>query len=117
MLKKILISTFAVACCLSVQMALAADGFVISKKKNRILGDVTDVEITWRLDTVNIQDIVVNRGNCRLLNGSGEQISKPIKPFPMKFGGIITVGAANYCIPIEVEIKTDKGNFKVEWEK
>lgn len=117
MLKKILATTFAIALGVSAQAAWSADGFTVEKKKNRTLGDVTDIIITSRLDAVSVSDIAVNRGNCRLINAYGSPVDKPFKPFPMKFGGTVQVGAAGFCNPVEVQITTDKGVFTSSWQQ
>lgn len=114
---KFSVAAVALMAATSIQSACAADEFTVSKKKSPTLGDVTDVSITSRLDKVQVLDISINRGNCRMINAYGSPVEKPIKPFSMNFGGTVTVGAAGFCNPLEIEIKTDKGTFRTGWEK
>lgn len=117
MLHKLCFAAMVLGASLSATSALADDAFSVGKKKSPTLGDVTDVSITSRLDAVQVQDISINRGNCRLINSYGSPVSKPMQPFKMKFGETVKVGAAGFCNPLEVEIKTDKGTFKSGWDK
>lgn len=117
MRSKISVVVVALMAAISIQLAWAADEFTVTKKKSATLGDVTDVSFTSRLDKVQILDVSINRGNCRMINAYGSPVEKPLKPFSMNFGSTVTVGAAGFCNPLEIEIKTDKGTFRTGWEK
>lgn len=88
--------------------------FIISKERNKALGDVTDVIILAKFSEVTVTDISINRGNCPLLS-YGSVIKKPISPVTMKFGQSIVVGAGAFCNPLEVTVTTNQNTYTVEF--
>ena len=110
-------SLLSLAAAASLSTAWGADDFTVEKRKNRSLGDVTDVIVTYKGDGLTLTDIVVNRGNCALLSPYGQPLQKPIDPVSMKFGSTVKVGAAGFCNLLEVQIHTNKGVFTSSFNK
>lgn len=79
--------------------------FVVMKKP--LSRGLTDVVITSRQNTIRVLEVVVNRGAC---NGSKV-------PVNMRFGETTSLVVADYCNPLEVEVKTDRGSFRTGWER
>ncbi|WP_452028600.1 hypothetical protein [Azospirillum palustre] len=90
--------------------------FVVTKQKDRVLSDVTNVKIVSKFSNITIVDFSVNRENCTLLS-YGSVIKKPIKPIDMKFGDTLVIGAGGFCNPMEVSITTRGGKYTVEFNR
>lgn len=64
------------------------------------------VDITAIVDSVEVQDVIGNRGNCKMPTFDQSEFPKNLH-----FGEKRTVRFANGCNLIEIEVVTDKGSF------
>lgn len=73
--------------------------------KNKML----TVKTTSKVDAITINDIIVNKGNCKMI--------KLAKVFPkkLKFGESVEVGFPANCNALQVEVVTNNGNWTVEY--
>lgn len=98
--------------------AVAGDDFLVTKRKHPQLGDTTVITVTSQQDSVIVTGIKVNRGNCPLANNYNNPINgDAVGQIRMKYGTEFTIFAGNFCNPLELELKTDKGAFKTSWNK
>lgn len=70
------------------------------------------VIITSKADLLEVQDIIVNRGNCKIAYISEKQLPKKLK-----FGDDSSFVFPAPCNPIEIRVKTDKGSCEFSRNK
>ncbi|MFJ5434009.1 hypothetical protein ACIPSR_10605 [Pectobacterium sp. CHL-2024] len=72
-----------------------------------------DVVVTAKTDTVRINNISVNRGNCRIgnLKYFGTSNKETIIPATLRYGESVKVPFYNDCVASEVQVDTDKGGW------
>ena len=68
------------------------------------------LQITSRTDDVFIQNIILNRGNCRI-TVPGERPSNPRLPARLKFGTEIKFYVASLCQILEADVITNRGTI------
>jgi hypothetical protein len=68
------------------------------------------IEITSRTDDVFIQNIILNRGNCRITI-PGEKPNNPRLPSRLKFGTKIEFYVSTMCQILEADIVTNRGTI------
>lgn len=61
-------------------------------------------------DDVIVKDIIVNRGNCKLVDSSALG-GRPTLPEKLKFGGTVTATFSPPCEASQVDIVTNKGSW------
>lgn len=64
------------------------------------------VEVTAIVDSVEVQDVVGNRGNCKMTS-----VRQAEFPRSLQFGEKATAGFTANCNLIQVDVVTDKGTF------
>lgn len=69
-----------------------------------------EVEVTALVDKVEVQDIVVNRGNCEIENISLFS-GKPRIPKTLSYGETVSVSFSSPCSATEVTVETDAGDW------
>jgi hypothetical protein len=87
--------------------------FAISKGRTSQLG-VPYLAYQARVDKLEVKDVIINRGVCKLERKLGNLV---IVPFNLKFGERYRVRPAldEDCDPIEVETVTSRGSFIHRW--
>jgi hypothetical protein len=70
----------------------------------QVKGDRIDIQS--KIDHVEINQIVVNRGNCKLYDNGTRALAFGESTMYMVLG----------CDPIEVDVATDKGNWKFNFK-
>ncbi|MEE3664489.1 hypothetical protein V2I52_21610 [Brenneria sp. g21c3] len=78
-----------------------------------------NVVVTARTDTIRINNISVNRGNCRIgnLKYFGSSNKETIIPATLRYGESVKVPFYNNCIASEVEVLTDKGGWTFTFDE
>ena len=61
-------------------------------------------------DNVTVEDIIVNRGNCKIENVEFMS-KKPILPKTLKFGESVSVSFSGPCQASQVDVVTNKGRW------
>lgn len=84
-----------------------ADAFIVAKKRKP---NFSELEITVAVDDITVNDIKVNKGNCRrsYVYGSGSRF-----PMDLKFGDKIHMGV--FCDPIRLDFDTSSGAVWYQW--
>lgn len=72
--------------------------------------EIPVLQITSRTDDIFIQNIILNRGNCRI-TAPGERPSNPRLPARLKFGTEIKFYVASLCQILEADIMTNRGTI------
>ena len=67
----------------------------------------TEVKVTAISDEIEVENIVVNRGNCKM---EGKKLPKILK-----FGESVSVSFSTPCSASEVEIVTNDGNWTMNY--
>jgi len=69
----------------------------------------TKIKVTAISDEIAVEDIVVNRGNCKIINVG--------KKFPntLKFGEYVSVTVPTSCSVSEIEVVTDDGDWSMSY--
>ncbi len=68
-----------------------------------------EIEITAIVDDVEVQDIIVNRGNCTVFTKN--RVTRVRLPRRLRYGEYITVATNSRCSASEVEVITDDGDW------
>jgi hypothetical protein len=86
---------------------LADDAFIVVKKRKP---NFSELEMTVAVDSVTVNDIKVNKGNClrSYVYGSGSKF-----PMDLKFGDKIYMGV--FCDPIRLDFDTSSGGWWYQW--
>jgi len=105
-----------VAVSVSTKPAKSKDaGLSVSKNDSPAPGNMWRLTITGRVDSLMIENVIVNRGHCSRWLGSSKVEELPRLPHPLKFGQAFEYG--NYlCDPIEVQVTTDHGSQTFTWD-
>lgn len=74
---------------------------------------VPKVHVMSVADSIIINDITVNRGNCKVVN-KNFVTNKPAFPVTLKYGQEMMVFVGN-CAVIEVDVATSQGSWKVKY--
>ena len=69
------------------------------------------VEVTAITDSVEVRDVIANRGNCPMM-----EHRKAGFPHQLKFGQKATAGFTASCNLVEVEVVTDQGNWSFTFQ-
>ncbi|MFZ3325121.1 MAG: hypothetical protein WA231_04180, partial [Methylocella sp.] len=69
--------------------------------------------ITSLIDTVTIQNTIVNRGNCHAFNVVG---NPNFVPLTLKFGEVASIMVTCEKV-LEVVVSTDRGDYSFTWNK
>ena len=72
------------------------------------------VVVTSLHDSVNVENIEVNRGNCRIDNQKYlySKNKETILPVTLRYGQSVNVNFYNNCVASEVIVTTDKGGWR-----
>ncbi|MEI9745538.1 hypothetical protein [Enterobacter ludwigii] len=72
------------------------------------------VVVTSLDNTVKVENIVVNRGSCRIANQKYLYSSnkETILPATLRYGQSVEVSFYNNCVASEVDVTTDKGGWQ-----
>ena len=105
---------------LTIAAAVATCGCLNSKpnvdietrdKVNPIIGlPYVQVKAKAIEDNVIVEDIIVNRGNCKIENVA-LLTGKPILPKTLKFGESVSVAFSGPCQASQVDVVTNKGRW------
>lgn len=108
----ILISS-ALSGCGNSELPISIDTY---NRVNRTFNNFPYVEVvvTAKTDNITIEDIIVNRGNCIMERKNQFTSDKPI-PTTLNFGTSVSSRFSGPCHASEVEIKTDQGNWTIEY--
>ena len=68
-----------------------------------------EIEITAIVDDVEVQDIIVNRGNCTVF--AKNRRNRVRLPRQLHYGEYITVATNPRCSASEIEVITDDGDW------
>lgn len=80
-------------------------------KINEIWGiKYVQVKVSAIVDEVIVNDVIVNRGNCKIEN-KNFITGKAIIPKSLKFGESVSVSFSGPCEASQVEVVTDKGDW------
>ncbi|WPU21960.1 hypothetical protein RI049_18185 [Cedecea neteri] len=76
------------------------------------------VVVTSRDDSVRVQNIVVNRGNCTIEPNSKIVAGKLVGALPatLEYGRSVRVSFFNNCTASEVTVSTDKGAWRFTYD-
>jgi hypothetical protein len=108
-MKKIIFFIFGITFFLS---AHAEEPFLISVKNGKIGTELfqipySEIRITSKADLLEVQQIVVNKGNCKMaLIGTKKEL-----PRKLKFGEEATFSFSPCKNVIQVGVKTDQGSW------
>ncbi len=84
-------------------------------KVNQLFGvKYIEVKVSSIVDEVVVEDIVVNRGNCKIQN-INVMNRKPIIPKQLKFGESVSVSFSGPCEASQVDVETDQGSYTVNY--
>lgn len=75
------------------------------------------VVVTARDDSVKVENIVVNRGNCTLSNEryvGGRMVAA--LPATLRYGQSVSVSFWKECVASEVDVSTDKGAWRFTYD-
>lgn len=83
-------------------------------KVNQLFGiKYVEVKVKSISDEVTVEDVIVNRGNCKIeknfLNG------KSILPKQLKFGESVSVSFSGPCEAVQVDVVTNDGSWTVSY--
>ena len=72
------------------------------------------VVVTSLDDSIKVEDIDVNRGNCRIENKKfmSSVNKETILPATLRYGQSVKVNFYNNCVASEVVVTTDKGGWR-----
>lgn len=72
------------------------------------------VVVTSLDDSINVENIDVNRGNCRIDNQKylSSKNKETILPATLRYGQSVRVSFYNNCVASEVVVTTDKGGWR-----
>lgn len=65
-------------------------------------------------DNVTVEDLIVNRGNCKIEN-TDFLSSRPILPKKLKFGESVSVSFSGPCEASQVDVVTNKGRWTLSY--
>ena len=68
------------------------------------------VEVTSLVDSVVVEDVIVNNGNCKMTAYRQKEFPKTLG-----YGQMATAGYTASCNLIKVDVVTDQGNWTVEY--
>jgi len=71
------------------------------------------IKVSSLIDSVSIEDIIVNRGNCKVEGGKNSTYK--IIPKELKFGESVSVGVTN-CNVLQVDVVTNKGDWSETYQ-
>ncbi len=84
-------------------------------KVNQIFGiKYVLVKVKAISDEVIVEDVIVNRGNCKIENKNVLN-GKAILPKKLKFGESVSVSFSGPCEVAQVDVVTDDGSWTVEY--
>ena len=66
----------------------------------------TQLVVTSRVEGLRVNDVSLNRGNCRLMSGNG-------LPASLAFGEELKVAYFEPCSVVEADVFTNRGTWKV----
>ena len=93
-----------------INQTVASDDLVSMSKNDSVSpGIIWALNLTGKADSVTIQNVIVNRGNCKAQN-------PPQLPQTFKFGETRLYGYY-LCDPIEAQVVTNKGNSTITWDE
>ncbi|SET69144.1 hypothetical protein [Kosakonia radicincitans] len=72
------------------------------------------VVVTSLDDSINVENVDVNRGNCRIDNQKylSSKNKETILPVTLRYGQSVSVNFYNNCVASEVVVTTDKGGWR-----
>ena len=73
-----------------------------------------EVKVKAIQDQVTVEDIIVNKGNCKIENLNGFT-RKPIIPKQLKFGESVSVAFSAPCEATQVDVVTNDGSWTVSY--
>lgn len=84
-------------------------------KVNQIFGiKYVEVKVKAISDEVTVEDVIVNRGNCKIENKNFFN-GKPILPKQLKFGESVSVSFSGPCEAAQVDVVTNDGSWTVSY--
>lgn len=84
-------------------------------KVNQLFGiNYVEVKVKAISDEVTVEDIIVNRGNCKIENKNIFN-GKPILPKQLKFGESVSVSFSGPCEAAQVDVVTNNGSWTVSY--
>ena len=69
------------------------------------------VKITSKTDEVVIEDVITNRGNCKIFPTFKKRL-----PSKLTFGNSVEIRFAAPCTAAQVDVVTDQGDWSVSYE-
>jgi len=73
-----------------------------------------EVKVKAISDEVTVDDVIVNRGNCKIENKNTLN-GKPILPKQLRFGESVSVSFSGPCEAAQVDVVTDDGSWTVSY--
>lgn len=73
-----------------------------------------EVKVKAIQDQVTVEDIIVNKGNCKIEN-INDFTRKPIIPKQLKFGESVSVAFTAPCEATQVDVVTNDGSWTVSY--
>lgn len=84
-------------------------------KVNQLFGvNYVQVKVKTIQDDVTVEDIIVNKGNCKIENQNA-YTRKPIIPKQLKFGESVSVAFTAPCETTQVDVVTNNGSWTVSY--
>jgi len=84
-------------------------------KVNQIFGiKYVEVKVKAISDEVTVEDVIVNRGNCKIEN-KNILTGKSILPKKLKFGDSVSVSFSGPCEAAQVDVVTSDGSWTVSY--
>lgn len=114
---KINLSLLPVLFCYSISVMAASAPPIKVETSNNIHPAGTryvTVVVTSLDDSINVENIDVNRGNCRIDNQKylSSKNKETILPATIRYGQSVRVNFYNNCVASEVVVTTDKGGWR-----
>lgn len=104
-----------IAILLSALPFYANADFSANLETNKNYPGITQINITSKENSGTLNDIQINRGNCKLYNYQFQEVKK-LDPIQLKFGKKLTVFAMDGCNVIEVTLTTNQDTYQLSWQ-
>lgn len=79
-----------------------------------------EIIITSVVDNLTINDVIVNKGNCKYRNetlaqNNGKIVVVPLVPSELTFGKQLEIPLVKSCKVLKIDVKTDQGDWTVDF--
>jgi hypothetical protein len=76
------------------------------------------VSISSLVDNIEIQDVIVNRGNCKIENQRFKGLNNRMKKIPkiIRYGEVVSLDFSGPCKASQVDVVTNKGSWSWKYE-